>query len=435
MPDAGDSVSPYHNWSVSPSASSVGQAFGVTRIRQLVYWKNFAPHPHSKRKPHFNASNPNSYPPGTWTSLDALIAGAQQRGISVHLNLTGPVPRWATRSKKDNLTRPIPREFQAWATAIGRRYADSVDIWSIWNEPNQPDFLKPQYSRGKPVSPGLYRRLYQAGVKGLRVANPKDTFLIGELSPRGNSQVVFPLDFFRRMLCLNGSYHRTRKCAMLHPSGFAHHAYTTAKGPRFVPPNRDDVTLGVLSRLTTALDRAARAKALPSHLPIYLTEFGVQSFPDHIQGVSFPKQAAYLSIAEHMAYVNPRVVSFSQYLMRDDRPHASKLNRYAGFESGLRTHAGKRKPAYRAFRLPLAVESYGVSDVLWGLVRPYRKATTVTIQVNPPGKAGWRKLKTVKTTATGVYALRATHRDGQRYRVRWRSPSGTNFQGAEVRAY
>src|SRR5204863_6330271 len=168
------------------------QAFGVTRIRQLVYWKNFAPHPHSKRKPHFNASNPNSYPPGTWTSLDALIAGAQQRGISVHLNLTGPVPRWATRSKKDNLTRPIPREFQAWATAIGRRYADSVDIWSIWNEPNQPDFLKPQYSRGKPVSPGLYRRLYQAGVKGLRVANPKDTFLIGELSPRGNSQVVFP---------------------------------------------------------------------------------------------------------------------------------------------------------------------------------------------------------------------------------------------------
>jgi hypothetical protein len=73
--------------------------------------------------------------------------------------------------------------------------------------------------------------------------------------------------------------------------------------------------------------------------------------------------------------------------------------------------------------------------VLWGLVRPYRKATTVTIQVDPPGKPSWRTLKTVKTTATGVYALRAVDRKGQRYRVKWRSPAGTSFTGAAVRAY
>jgi hypothetical protein len=237
------------------------------------------------------------------------------------------------------------------------------------------------------------------------------------------------------MLCLDRSYHRTGKCAELHPNGFAHHAYTTAKGPRFVPPNPDDVTLGVLSRLTTALDRAARAKMLPSHLPVYLTEFGIQSRPDRIQGVTFAKQAAYIAIAEHMAYVNPRVRSFSQYLMSDDPPRRSKLNRYAGFESGLRTHAGKKKPAYDAFRLPLAVESYGVSDVLWGLVLPYRKATTVTIEVDPPGKPSWRKLKTVTTTATGVYALRAPHRNGQRYRVKWRSPDGKHFAGPPISAY
>ena len=40
--------------------------------------------------------------------------------------------------------------------------------WSIWNEPNQPQFLAPQYERGKPVSPKLYRKLYQAAVRGLR---------------------------------------------------------------------------------------------------------------------------------------------------------------------------------------------------------------------------------------------------------------------------
>ena len=413
--------------------------FGVTNIRQLVYWRDFAPRPKSKRKPRggFVASNPDTYPPELWTKLDELIAGATARGIRVHLNLTGPVPRWATKSKKDDVTRPIPKEFQAWATAIGRRYGDKVATWSIWNEPNQPQFLMPQYRKGKPYSPGLYRRLYQVGVKGLKTtaSNRNDTFLIGETSPRGNSKVVFPLDFFRRMLCLNSSYKKTKKCGKLDADGYAHHAYTTAKGPRFVPHDRRDVTLGVLSRLEVALDRAGKAGALPRGLPIYLTEFGIQSRPDRIQGVSFPKQAAYLSIAEHMAYVNPRVRSFSQYLMSDDRPRASALNKYAGFESGLRTSKGKKKPAYKAFRLPLAVENYGRTDVLWGLVRQYRQGTAVRIEVDPKGKKGWRKLADVKTTGTGVYSLRATHRKGQRYRVKWTSPSGKRYSGAAVRSY
>ncbi len=109
--------------------------FGVTNVRQLVYWRDFAPRPKSKRKPggRFVASDPATYPADTWAPLDALIRDASARGIKVHLNLTGPVPRWATKSKKDNVTRPIPKEFQAWATAVGARYGGSVATWSIWN--------------------------------------------------------------------------------------------------------------------------------------------------------------------------------------------------------------------------------------------------------------------------------------------------------------
>ena len=412
--------------------------FGVTRVRQLVYWKDFAPKAKSKRKPSgFVARNPDSYPAGTWDRLDALMRSATARGITLHLNLTGPVPKWATSAKKDYVTRPSPREFQAWATAVGRRYGAQVDTWSIWNEPNQPQFLAPQYRKGKPYSPGLYRRLYQVGVKGLKASaeNGGDTFLLGETSPRGNSQVVYPLDFFRRMLCLNSKYRKTKKCGALDADGYAHHAYTTAKGPRFVPRDRRDVTLGVLSRLEVALNKAGKAKAIPRGLPVYLTEFGIQSRPDRIQGVSFAKQAAFLSVAEHMAYVNPRVRSFSQYLMSDDPKRASKLNPYAGFESGLRSNKGKKKPAYKAFRLPLAVDNYGASDVLWGLVRQNRSATTVTIEVDPPGKKGFRKLRRLETTSTGVYSLRVAHRKGQKYRVKWTSPGGKTYAGATVRAY
>jgi hypothetical protein len=411
------------------------RAFGVTRVRQLVYWRDYAPEPDSRTRPSFDASDPNAYPADKWDSLDGLIAAAKAKGVAVTLTITGPVPRWATRTKKDTLTEPDPKEYGAFATALGRRYGDDVSTWSIWNEPNQPQFLKPQYKNGKPYSPKLYRKLYQAAYAGIRStpANADDTILIGETSPRGNSNVVHPLAFLRGMLCLDSKYRKAKSCGELEADGYAHHAYTTSQGPRYKPADTDDVTIGVLSRLISALDKAAKAGALPAKLPVHLTEFGIQSTPDKISGVSLAKQAAYLAISEHVAYVNPRVAAFSQYLMSDDPPRPDGY-RYSGFESGLRSADGKPKPAYEGFRLPLAVEVYGGSDVLWGLVRPQRAVSKVTIERKPKGSS-WRVLKQLDTTSSGVYALKTTHRDGQRYRVKWTSPEGQTYTGPSVQGY
>jgi len=219
-------------------------SLGVTNIRQLVYWRDYAPDPSSSHKPAFDASNPDAYPAGTWGNLDALIADAKAHGVSVMLTLTGPPPRWAAKDSK--LSYPDAKEFGAFATAIGKHYGTSVDTWSIWNEPNQPQFLLPQYVQGRPASPLIYRKLYQAAYAGLRKSNPNDAILIGETSPRGNEHVVHPLTFMRGMLCLSSSYRKSKSCGELQASGYAHHAYTTAAGPRFKPPSKDDVTIGVL---------------------------------------------------------------------------------------------------------------------------------------------------------------------------------------------
>ena len=410
------------------------RGFGVTQIRQLVYWQQFAPSPNRKRKPSFNASDPNAYP--ALALLDRLIAAAEARGINVILTPTGPVPRWATRSKKGHVNRPSPRQFGQFVTALARRYGAQVDTWSVWNEPNQPQFLMPQYRKKRPVSPGLYRKLYQAAHRAIRSVreNRRDKILIGETSPRGNENVVHPLRFLRGMTCLNSKYKKTRSCARLRADGYAHHAYTTRIGPRFEPAAKDDVTIGVLDRLVEALDRAGRARGLPPRLRIYLTEFGIQSEPDRISGVSFERQPAYYAIAEHMAYVNSRVALFSQYLMRDDAPRDEGY-RFRGFESGLRRSNGQRKPAYRAFPNPLAVERYGPSDVLWGLIRPQPGVTRVTIEVRRPGKRNWGVLRRLNTTSRGVFGLRATHRKGQEYRVRWTSEAGKGYTGPAIRAY
>jgi hypothetical protein len=404
-----------------PAALNELQSLGVHALRVILLWSSVAPGADQAQKPSFEPTDPNAY---KWGEYDALMAAAKARNWPVLMTISGPVPKWATQAKLDNLTRPSPSAFAAFTTAVGRHYGDQVSTWSIWNEPNQPQFLRPQFAGGgRAASPVIYRNLYLAGQRGLRKAGQgADTILLGETSPRGTSRVVAPLTFLRGVLCLNAQYKRAGKCGALSAGGYAHHAYTTRQGPSFKPPP-NDVTIGVLSRLTKALDRAKSAGALTTRLPIHLTEFGIQSTPDTIQGVSLPKQVEYRAIAEKIAYDNPRVASFSQYLLRDSDPTGPK--QYGGFESGLRFADGKPKPSLPAFRLPLAVRRSGSKATVWGLVRPATAATSVTVTYANKGSSRFLPLKTVTTDAHGYFQLRTSYRAGRRWNVTWEAQVGS----------
>ena len=228
---------------------------------------------------------------------------------------------------------------------------------------------------------------------------------------------------------------RDRDCAKLRAAGYAHHAYTTRAGPLFRPSQPNDVTIGVIGRLVTALDRAGRAGAIDRRLPIHLTEFGIQSFPDRIAGVSRARQSDYRSISERIAHGTPRVAAFSQYLLRDDAPIAGAEGqaRYAGFESGLRTNAGAAKPALSGFRLPLAAFRDGSRVSLWGLVRPATGPVPVTVEYRS-GRS-WRLLFTTTTNSRGYFSRRVNFREGRRYRVAWTAPGGQVLHGTATQVY
>jgi hypothetical protein len=189
--------------------------------------------------------------------------------------------------------------------------------------------------------------------------------------------------------------------------------------------------IGTLSRLRRALDRAARARAIPRRVGIYLTEFGIQSKPDPIYGVSQTRQAEWRAQAEQIAYRNSRVRAFSQYLMRDD---AKQGRRYGGFESGLRYHGGRRKKAYRAFRLPMTATRTSRRRVrLWGLVRPAKGHTRVTVYRRDRGSRRWRRLKRDWTDRRGYWRTYTRFRRGRSYLVRWREPGGRRHAGSRTR--
>ena len=412
------------------------QSFGVARVRALVYWNDFTAQRNSRKAPGFDTADPNAYPAGTWDRLDHLVDSIRTRGMEIQLTLTGPVPKWATKRKQGHIADPGAKLYGRWVRAVTARYGDRVNLWSIWNEPNHPSFLGPQYKGGKPHTPQLYRKLYVAGEGAIHgtPGNARDKVLFGETAPIGNQNVVSPLGFLRGALCLNKDYVKRKGCKKLRIDGYAHHAYTRKAGPTFVSTDPDEVSIGSLGRLTEALDKAAKAGAIASKRDIYLTEFGIQSKPDPIAGVSLSRQAEYIAIAERMAYANPRVSAFSQYLMEDDDPRKNvpRSERYSGFETGLKTSKGRRKPAYTAFMLPLAATRYGSSDVLWGRVRPTLGPTDVTIQ-HRIGKGKWKRLTAL--TTSGVYGFRADHRAKQRYRVQWTRPDGAVITGPPIRPY
>ncbi len=429
------------------------QALGVHALRIEMNWANVVPSRDSATRPSFEATNPGLY---EWGEYDALINEAQRLHWSVLLTITSPVPRWATSNKKaPYVTRPDDKDFKEFMTAVARHYGSKVSLYSIWNEPNHPAFLQPQFaSNGKPASPRIYRGLYQAGYEGLQaggLAHPR--VLFGETAPTGYDNVksllhsekskallhdVAPLAFLREALCLNAKYKKAGSCSELQMTGYAHHAYTIAVPPTYVPPKKDDVMIGALSRLSNALNLAARAHAIPAGVPIYLTEFGVQSKPNKQLGVSPAKQAEYDAMAEHIAWSNGRVAAFSQYLLKDDptggAPGASVHGGSVGFQTGLEYVSGKHKPLYAGWPVPLTVSKHGHSYSLWGLVRPATGATKVTILVRAKGSKKYKTLKTVTTSSTGYWSF-SSSKPGQYWRVHWTSPAHVSYEGPPIQAH
>jgi Cellulase (glycosyl hydrolase family 5) len=359
---------------------------GADTIRVLARWNEIAPDPRSANRPSFDASDPAAYP--GFGPYDDLVRRANAHGLRVLMTLAPDAPSWATESKRPATPefvnfRPSAREFGDFAAAVARRYSGDynglpgVRWFSIWNEPNHELFLKPTSD-----SPEIYRDLVTAALPRIRDnASGKARVLVGETAPAGRAgKVMGPATFVRRWMCLDeqfqpltGAAAERKGCSGFNPldvDGFAHHPYGPAQR---VVRKGDVVNLLAIRRLGAYLDQAAQAGRVPDGLPIYATEFGLQSNPpDPTVSTTLAKQAALLNEREEFSFHYPRLHSFAQYLVRDDpaRPGTTEEQIWSGFQTGLRFHDGRKKPTWNAWRLPIAVLKDGAQATVWGMVRP-----------------------------------------------------------------
>jgi hypothetical protein len=396
------------------------RALGADTLRITVKWNEVAPRPSDRKRPAFDAADPAAYP--GFGPYDDLLRKAAALGFRSVVTLTPDAPRWATQGGRGGNYRPSAKEFGQFAAAVGRRYSGTyaglpkVSWWSLWNEPNHPKFLSPQAPARSLPAARVYRAFVNAGIRALRSNGQQGaSILVGEFAPVG-PRGAGPLRFLRAWLCLDNRYHRLRGRAArrqgcrnfekVQANGFAIHAYT-----RPIPnyrPRGDAVTLRVIRRLARALDKAARAGRLPRKLPIYNTEFGIQTNPpDPYQGGSLARQAQILNESEEFSYRYPRLKSYSQYLLYDAPPvPGPRFQRYSSFQSGLRFVKGKLKPAYNAYKFPIVVHRRKGGARVWGRVRPGSGVRSVQLQ----RKVGRRFRKSggpTRTNRLGYFTVRA----------------------------
>jgi hypothetical protein len=357
------------------------------------------------------------------------------------------VPDWAS-SAHEQVTEPNPSEFQQFVQALGTRYSGNyspppalptdppnpvlprVDEWSVLNEANLTLFLKPQLKHGKSVSGRIYRELFLAAQRGLEASgHTNDTLLIGETSPGPGRKGTDPITFLRGVFCLNAKFKRQGSCAPIDADGWAQHPYDPFDAP--FESSHNLINLDTIDELATALKKARVAGATTRKLPIYVTEYGVESVPDRRYGVSQLQQAEYIAISEYLMYRNPTIRSFGQYLLQDDLGTAQ-----VNFQTGLRLSDGSKKISYAAF--PIALVAQRPSEkrhkiTIWGHVRPKGGPFTVTVKARGPGAA--HTIKTIHTSANGYFQFRTTFHQGRRYSASTLLPDGTELTGPFVRVY
>ena len=310
----------------------------------------------AKRRP-VNPMNPAD-PAYDWSVYDRTVTYAQRYGMKVVFSILG-TPPWANRAAGVNVAPRSALDLERFAVAAARRYngtfkgADGANLpavrsWLAWNEPNNPAFLRPQFRkvRGKQVIQSAidYAKICNAVVKGVRKTTiGASKVACGVTGPRGNNNpnsnrpAVSPLPFLRGM----------KKAGAKGFDAYAHHPYYGAprETPSTPPPPgihgnaATAITLGNLNLLIAEVTR------LYGNKRIWITEYGYQTNPpDKIFGVSRANQAKYLTQSYGIAKRHPRIDMFLWFLLRDERRLAD------GWQSGLLTASGAKKPAFAAFQ-------------------------------------------------------------------------------------
>ncbi len=391
------------------------RALGSRWVRLGAYWNQIAP---LQPAAGFAGSDPGD-PGYDFSRLDAGVRSATASHQNVLVMLLGP-PTWALGANPPAGTypgtwQPSPSALAAFAHAVALRYSGRfpdpllpgrslprVTRFQVWNEPNLPTYLSPQWVRGPggawaPVSPAIYRTLLNAAYRAIKSVQPHALVLSAGTAPYGDPPGVgrmAPVVFLRELVCLHGAALNRERCPdPPHFDAADHHPYTLT--PTHHAFGRDDVSLPDLGKLQRILRIAARRHTvMPAGVkPLWVTEIDWDSNPpDRASSVSLAGQARDLALAFYELW-HQGVGHVLWFVMRD-------ISYKSLTGAGVYFANGTAKPSAAAYRFPfVALGRRGGTVTLWGRAPA---PGLVTIERRVSG-GRWRALARLRTSADGVF--------------------------------
>jgi hypothetical protein len=256
---------------------------------------------------------------------DVAINEALFRGWTVQLMITGS-PWYSSRGSYLPNKNPRPGRFGTFVATVVRHFRGRVKYYSLWDEPNLFLYLGPH--RRAHV---IYRRLFRAGYRAAKRADPAARVLIGEMAPGRRS-----LDFLKRVTDLGPMV----------ADGFAHHPYQFT----VVPPGRPEKRyLGIsnTAQVAATLRRLAAARRLNTpaggRLPLYFTEFGYPRPGSYYGAFTETQRARFAVAAFRLAKRQGARVMVYYQLYRQ-----SGAARRSLWDTGLLSPGGFEFPIYQA---------------------------------------------------------------------------------------
>jgi hypothetical protein len=344
------------------------QTLGVDVVRTTLNWRELEP-----RRGVYD-----------WSAADELLAALHAKRIAVVATLWGS-PGWANGGRAPNWAPTSKWTFAAFARAAAKRYP-YVKKWLVWNEPNKAPFLRP-------TSAKVYvQRLLNPAYTAIHAASRGAKVGGGVTGPVAGRGGISPVAFVRSM---------QRWHAKL--DAYAHNPY-----PAY-PRSETPFAGGCARCATITMATLEKLLALTGSKRIWLTEYAYQTGDPYL-GVSRAQQARFVAEGALRAFAAPRVDMLIHYMVRDD-------SEPGGWQSGLFSAGGSAKPAYDAFRLPLAQRSRsGLRTVVWGQVRPRSGRQTYRLQQLREGRWHWVG-GTRRTTARGTFSTAVRAGKGSKLRV------------------
>jgi hypothetical protein len=414
---------------------------GAGLVRLNMPWHLVAPSPPA------DPANPGSaaYSFGPW---DAAVRDARSRGLSVLLTVLG-APGWAAGPDRPaaadpSTWKPSTSALAAFMQAVARRYSGGFDpdgpggeaplpaiqALQVWNEPNLPEYLTPQYQGNVPSSPGYYRQMLNASYAAVKAVNPSMLVVTGGTAPYGGTTAkgprVRPVAFDRQLLCVRQAKGKKGKhrrkgphFARLNGCGpaasfdvFAHHPINTSGPPTQHAFNRDDASSADLGRIARVLRAAEKLGTVSrSKHPIWATEMWWDSDPPNSAGSPLARQARWIEQALYLAW-RDGASAVVNLLVRDTAEGGQST--LDGSGSGIYRFDGQPKPSAVAFRFPLVADRLGGGALrVWG-----KSPAAGKLVIQRRGHGRWVAARKLNVGAGAVFAVRLGLRGKQRLRAR-----------------